>query len=93
MEEREPVEVEPNAMPEPDSTRRCGNPNHRVIPIRFPYFEAQAVRAKLIDQLGAERVSRLRRTDGPWTVVICSDCARDDVRGADVEQTESQVGP
>jgi hypothetical protein len=63
-------------MPEPDSTGRCPNPSHRVIPIRFPYFEAQTIRAKLVSQLGSERVSGLRRSDGPWTVVICSDCAR-----------------
>ena len=76
-------------MPEPDSPGRCRNPSHRVIPIRFPYFEAQTIRAKLVSQLGSERVSGLRRGDGPWTVVICSDCARDDVRGAEGEQ----VGP
>ena len=76
-------------MPEPDSTKRCTNPSHRVIPIRFPYFEAQTIRAKLISQLGSERVSGLRHGDGPWTVVICSDCARDDVGGADGEQVVS----
>jgi hypothetical protein len=72
-------------MPEPDSPGRCRNPSHRIIPIRFPYFEAQTIRAKLVSQLGAERVSGLRRGDGPWTVVICSDCARGDVRGAEGE--------
>jgi hypothetical protein len=73
-------------MPEPDSSGRCRNPSHRVIPIRFPYFEAQTIRAKLVSQLGSERVSGLRRADGPWTVVICSDCARGEVRGAEGEQ-------
>jgi hypothetical protein len=73
-------------MPEPESTGRCPNPSHRVIPIRFPYFEAQTIRAKLVSQLGSERVSALRRSDGPWTVVVCSECARGDVRGAEGEQ-------
>jgi hypothetical protein len=77
-------------MPEPDSTRRCPNPGHRVIPIRFPYVEAEAIRAKLVSQLGAERVSCLRGSGAPWTVVICTECARDDVGGAD---GDTQVGP
>jgi hypothetical protein len=73
-------------MPEPDSTGRCRNPSHRVIPIRFPYFEAQTIRSKLVSQLGSERVSALRRGDGPWTVVICEACARDDLDAADGEK-------
>jgi hypothetical protein len=71
---------------EPDSTRPCRKPSHRVIPIRFPYFEVQTIRVKLVSQLGSERVSRLRRGDGPWTVVICSDCARGDLDAADGEK-------
>jgi hypothetical protein len=68
-------------MPEPDSSRPCRDPSHRVIPIRFPYADAQAIRAKLVSQLGAERVSRLRGSEGQWTVVICTECVRDDVGG------------
>jgi hypothetical protein len=32
-------------------------------------------------------VSALRRGDGPWTVVICEACARDDLDAADGEKT------
>jgi hypothetical protein len=73
-------------MPEPESSRPCRNPSHRVIPIRFPYIDADVIRAKLVSQLGSERVSRLRRSVGQWTVVICTECARHDVAGADCEQ-------
>jgi hypothetical protein len=73
-------------MPEPDSRPQCRNPSHRVIPIRFPYSDAEAIRAKLVSQLGDERVSRLRGGGVQWMVVICTECARDDVGGADGEQ-------
>jgi hypothetical protein len=69
----------------PDSSRPCRDPSHRVIPIRFPYTDAQAIRAKLVSRLGY-RVSSLRGRDGQWTVVVCTECAQDDIGGAGGEQ-------
>jgi hypothetical protein len=54
---------------------RCGDPDHRVVRLRFSYTEASIIRARLISDMGADRVSRLRRTDGGWAMVICRECA------------------
>ena len=81
-------------MPEPDSTRPCQNPSHRVIPIRFTRLDAEAIRDKLVSQLGAERVSRLRGSGAQWTVVICNECARGDRGGADLGGADGeQIAP
>jgi hypothetical protein len=57
---------------------RCGDDGHRVIPLRFPYPDAQIVRAQLVAALGADRVSRLRETQDGLVVVVCRACARRD---------------
>jgi hypothetical protein len=54
---------------------RCKDAAHRVIQLRFPYAEASVIRARLIVEIGAERVSALRRSDNGWAFVICRDCA------------------
>lgn len=53
----------------------CKDAEHRVIQMRFPYAEASVVRARLIVEIGAERVSTLRKSDNGWAFVICRDCA------------------
>jgi hypothetical protein len=58
-------------------TNICRGPNHRAIPLRFPYAEARVIHARLISEMGAERVSRrLRKTESGWEVVICRECAK-----------------
>lgn len=63
------------------SGERCGDPNHRVVQLRFPYTEANIIRTRLITEIGADRVSRLRRTDEGWAIVICRECASLDSGG------------
>jgi hypothetical protein len=58
------------------SRPRCSGNDHRVVYIRFPRRDAQAVRDHIVNALGEERVSPLRRTWRGWQVVICRDCAR-----------------
>jgi hypothetical protein len=58
----------------PRSTQ-CKDAEHRVIQLRFPYAEASVVRARLLVEIGAERVSALRKSDNGWAFVICRDCA------------------
>ena len=55
---------------------RCDDGSHRVLNVTFPYAEAQVVRAQLIRALGADRVSRLRRGEDGWEIVICGRCLR-----------------
>jgi hypothetical protein len=57
---------------------RCKDAEHRVIQLRFPYAEASVIRARLMVELGGERVSALRRSDIGWAFVICRDCAPHD---------------
>jgi hypothetical protein len=54
---------------------RCKDAEHRVIQLRFPYAEASVIRARLMVEIGGERVSALRRSDNGWAFVICRDCA------------------
>lgn len=56
--------------------RPCDDGSHRVLNVTFPYAEAQVVRARLIHALGADRVSRLRRIEGGWELIICRRCIR-----------------
>jgi hypothetical protein len=60
---------------------RCKDAEHRVIQLRFPYAEASVIRARLVVEIGTERVSALRRSDRGWAFVICRDCAPRDVGG------------
>jgi hypothetical protein len=53
----------------------CKDAEHRVIQLRFPYAEASLIRARLIVEIGAERVSALRKSDSGWAFVICRDCS------------------
>jgi hypothetical protein len=61
---------------------QCNDAEHRVIQLRFPYAEASVIRARLLVEIGADRVSALRRSDAGWAFVICRDCAPQD-GGAD----------
>jgi hypothetical protein len=63
------------------SDQRCEAQSHRVIRLRFPYGEANVVRARLISELGADSVSPLRRGATGWVIVLCRECARDDQGG------------
>jgi hypothetical protein len=54
---------------------RCKDAAHRVIQLSFPYAEASVIRARLVVEIGGERVSVLRRSDNGWAFVICRDCA------------------
>jgi len=56
------------------STRPCRDGSHRILNVTLPYAKAQVVRARLIGALGANRVSRLRRTEDGWEIVICREC-------------------
>jgi hypothetical protein len=71
-------------MPDQESSQPaepCRDPSHRVIPIHFPDAEAKVIHARLMNDVGADRVSRrLRKTETGWEVIICRECAR---RGAD----------
>ena len=58
------------------SPRPCDDGSHRVLNVTLPYAKAQVVRARLISALGANRVSRLRRTEDGWGIVICRQCIR-----------------
>jgi hypothetical protein len=59
----------------PLRSTQCKDAEHRVIQLRFPYAEASVVRARLLVEIGAERVSALRKSDNGWAFVICRDCA------------------
>jgi hypothetical protein len=54
----------------------CTDKQHRIIHLRFPYAEARVVRARVAVEIGADRVSALRRNGEGWLFVICRDCAR-----------------
>jgi hypothetical protein len=54
----------------------CDDGSHRVLNVTLSYTKAQVVRARLISALGANRVSRLRRTEDGWEIVICRQCIR-----------------
>ena len=58
------------------STRPCRDGSHRALNVTLPYAKVQVVRARLISALGANRVSRLRRTEDGWEIVICRQCIR-----------------
>jgi hypothetical protein len=58
------------------SDRPCDDGSHRVLNVTFPYAEAQVVRARLVRALGADRVSRLRRIENGWELIICRRCIR-----------------
>jgi hypothetical protein len=60
---------------------QCKDAEHRVIQLRFPYAEASVIRARLLAEIGAERVSALRKSDDGWAFVICRDCAPHGVGG------------
>jgi hypothetical protein len=55
----------------------CDDGSHRVLNVTFPYAAAQVVRARLIKALGAHRVSRLRRVEEGWEIIICRRCIRE----------------
>jgi hypothetical protein len=58
------------------STGPCRDGSHRVLNMTLPYAKAQVVRAQLICALGATRVSRLRRAEDGWEIVICRQCIK-----------------
>jgi hypothetical protein len=72
----------------------CGDDGHRVVPLRFPYPDAEAVRARLVAAVGADRVSRLRATEDGLAIVVCRACARrDDVPAGGAREAMPDTEP
>jgi hypothetical protein len=60
---------------EPDP--RCDHKSRRVIRLRWPYAEANLVRARLISDTGSRfEVSPLYEMEGGWAFSICRECAQ-----------------
>ncbi len=56
--------------------RRCDDGSHRILSVTLPHAEALLARARLVNALGADRVSPLFKTEVGWEVIICRRCIR-----------------
>jgi hypothetical protein len=56
--------------------RDCDDGSHRVLTVTLPHAEALFVRARLVNALGAHRVSPLFKTEVGWEVIICRRCIK-----------------
>ena len=71
-------------MPAHESSAPCRSLLHRAIPLRFPYVHAKVIHARLITEMGADRVSKqLREIEGGWEVIICDACVIRDAERSD----------
>lgn len=69
---------EPAMLDDAYTDSPCDDSSHRILYVTAPYAEAKDIRARLINALGAARVSRLRRVEGGWEIVLCGRCIGDE---------------
>jgi hypothetical protein len=67
--------AEATVVEDRNSTQPCGDDDHRVVWLHIPRAKAAMVRARLIDTLGADQVSRLGKFEAGWRMIICPKCA------------------
>jgi hypothetical protein len=61
----------------PGADRRCDHDSRRVIRLRWPYAEANIIRARLVTENGNHfDVSPLYETKTGWAFSICRECAK-----------------
>jgi len=60
-------------MPD-DADSLCDDAGHRILNVTASHAQAQAIRARLVSALGPGLVSRLRRVEVGWEIVMCRRC-------------------
>jgi hypothetical protein len=58
-----------------DQPEPCGDHDHRVVWLHIPRAKAAMVRARIVDKMGADKVSRLGKSESGWRIIMCRNCA------------------